>query len=306
MRIIIAGGTGLIGTALAQQLEKENHEVYILSRNPDKFQKISTHTIKLIKWNGLNTDGWGNLVEGVDVFINLVGENLSAGRWTEFRKRAILGSRINAGKALVEAIRSATTKPKVFLQSSAVGYYGSRGEAIVSESTNAGEDFLAKVCVEWERSTVEVEDFGIRRIITRSGVILSTKDGALPRMVLPFYFYVGGPISNGQQFFPCIHIEDEIAALIFLITHADASGGYNLTIPNPVKNKQFAKEIGKALHRPSFFPVPAFVLRLLFGEMANMLLGSQRIIPERLLQLGFKFKFPTTNEALQDLYRKKI
>jgi len=304
MRIIIAGGTGLIGKALARQLKQEKHEVFILSRNPNKSQQFSTQAIKLIKWNGLNTEGWGNLVDGADVIINLVGENLSEGRWTENRKRTILDSRINAGNALVDAIRSATIKPNVFLQSSAVGFYGSQGEAIISEPTKAGKDFLAKVCVEWERSTAEVEDFGIRRIITRSGVILSTEDGALPRMLRPFYFFVGGPISNGQQFFPCIHLEDEIAALIFLITHVNASGVYNLTIPNPIKNKQFAKEIGKALHRPSFFPVPAFMLHLLFGEMANMLLGSQRIIPERLLKLGFLFKFPTADEALQDLLRK--
>jgi uncharacterized protein (TIGR01777 family) len=202
---------------------------------------------------------------------------------------------------VVQAIEQAGEKPKVLIQASAVGYYGDRGSELVTEETPPGSDFLAKVAVDWENSTAGVEELGVRRVAIRTGVVLSRNGGALPRMLLPFRLFVGGRIGTGRQWFPWIHIEDVVEAISFLLDSDLASGVFNVTAPNPVTNADLARSIGRALGRPAVFPIPAFVLRLMLGELAETLLAGQRAVPRRLENIGFTFRFNEVNDALRDL-----
>jgi uncharacterized protein (TIGR01777 family) len=209
---------------------------------------------------------------------------------------------MNAGQAVVEAIKAAEQKPAVLIQSSAVGYYGPReDDEPVTEADEAANDFLARICVDWEASTAEVESMGVRRVIIRTGVVLSTKGGALPRQMLPFQFFAGGPLGSGDQWYPWIHLADEVAAIRFLIENEDASGAYNLAAPTPVTNAEFSKALGKAMNRPSVVPAPAFAFKLAFGEASTVLLDGQRAVPARLQEAGFDFQFGMVDPALEDL-----
>jgi uncharacterized protein (TIGR01777 family) len=245
--------------------------------------------------------GWAPLANGADAIVNLAGENLAEGRWTEERKRRIRGSRIEAGRAVVEAVEQVADKPGVVVQSSGLGYYGPTGDEFVTEEAPPGRDFLARVAVDWEACTAPVEDLGVRRAIIRTAPVLSMAAGALPRLVRPFRSFVGGPLGSGRQWFSWIHIADEVGAIRFLVENQNARGPFNLTTPNPIRNADFARILGRRLGRPSSLPTPAFVLRLLFGEMAAILMEGQRALPRRLLDLGFSFRFPEAETALRDL-----
>jgi uncharacterized protein (TIGR01777 family) len=256
--------------------------------------------IRQEKWDGRTTQGWGHLADGADAIVNLAGVNLSSGRWTVKRKKEILESRTNAGAAVVQAIQQAANKPRLVIQSSAVGYYGPSDIELLNETTPPANDFLARVCQTWEDSTQPVEDLGVRRVVTRSGVVLSTESGALPRMLLPFKFFAGGPLGSGRQWLSWVHLEDEVRALRFLIDNPEAQGPVNISA-KPVTNRQFSQTIGKVMRRPAFFPVPAFVIRLLFGEMSTVVLDGQSVSAKRLMDLGFQFSFPEVEVALEDL-----
>jgi len=302
IRVLITGGTGLIGRALSASLVDDGHEVIVLSRRPERASGLPDG-VRVEGWDAHTAEGWGTLVSGAGAIVNLAGENIAAGRWTASRKRRILESRVNAGKAVVEAVESATRKPGVVVQASGVGYYGSCGDEEVTEETPAGDDFLAQLAVAWEASSAGVEAWGVRRAIARTGVVLSMQGGALPRMLLPFRLFLGGRLGSGRQWFPWIHVADEVDVIRFLIDNESAGGPFNLTAPNPVTNAEFSRTVGRQLRRPAFMPIPAFVLRLLFGEMATALLDGQRATPQRLLQLGFTFRFPQAHSALQDVLR---
>ncbi|HJX69981.1 MAG TPA: TIGR01777 family oxidoreductase [Dehalococcoidia bacterium] len=301
--VIITGGTGLIGQALAASLIDDEHEVIVLSRSPELSTGLPDG-VRVERWDARTAEGWSHLVDGTDAIINLAGENISAGRWTATRKRRILESRLNAGRAIAQAVESAAHKPRVLIQASGIGYYGLCDNEEITEETPAGKDFLAQLAVEWEDSTARVEAWGVRRAIVRTGVVLSSKGGALPRMLLPFRLFLGGRLGSGQQWLPWIHMADEVGAIRFLIDNDSASGPFNLTAPNALTNTDFSCIVGQQLRRPAFMPVPAFVLRFLFGEMATLLLYGQRAVPQRLLQLGFTFKLPTADSALQDILQK--
>ena len=300
MQVIITGGTGLIGRALSAALVADGAEVILLSRDPERHTGLPTGT-RAERWDARTAAGWGQLVEGADTIVNLAGENLSEGRWTAERKRAIAESRVNAGRAVVEAVEIATRRPRVVIQASAVGYYGPHGDEEVAEDTPPGTDFLARVCVDWEASTAPVEALGVRRAVIRSGVVLSREGGALPRLILPFRIFMGARLGSGRQWFPWIHIADEVAGIRFLMESEDARGPFNLTAPNPVTNAQLTRTLARVLGRPAFMRVPAFALRLAFGEVASALLTGQRAVPRRLLAMGFAFRFPNLNTALRDL-----
>jgi uncharacterized protein (TIGR01777 family) len=258
--------------------------------------------VQVVRWDGRTSAGWEKLAEGADAIINLAGENLSTGRWTEARKREIVQSRVNAGRAVVEAVSRASIKPRVVVQASAVGFYGPRGDEEVTEQAGPGDDFLARVCRQWEASTEPVEALGVRRVIARTGVVLSMEGGALPRMALPFRFFAGGQVGSGRQWFPWIHIEDEARAILWLVEHGRA-GAYNLTAPDVTTNRKFSRVLGQAMGRPSAIPVPALALKALFGEMSTVLLEGQRAVPARLLAEGFQFRFPEVEGALHNLVR---
>lgn len=305
MRIIITGGTGLIGRALANSLAHDHHEVIVLSRNTNKTSGLDG-SIKVVGWDGRTAQGWGSLVDGAGAIVNLAGESIAGegfppSRWTKERKKRIVESRINAGKAVVEAISAATNKPEVLIQSSAVGYYGTHGSEDITEDHAPGDDFLARTCVQWEAVTAPVEKMGVRRVIIRTGILMSTKGGVLPQLSIPFKLFVGGRIGDGKQQMPWIHIDDEVGAIRFLIDTTSASGAYNLSAPEVLSDAELGTVLGRVYKRPSFFPTPAFVFKLAFGELAILLTEGQRAVPKRLQEAGYQFKYPKAEPALKDL-----
>ena len=301
MRILITGGTGLIGSALVKNLHESGDEITILTRSPERNQDTVPNGVRLEKWDAATPSGWGHLVSNVDAIVNLAGEGVADGRWTPTRKKAIMESRINAGKALVAALQAAETKPSVLIQSSAVGYYGPSGDEMLTEHASPGSDFLARVCFDWEASTAGVEQMGVRRPIIRTGIVLSGRGGAFPKMALPFRLFAGGPIGSGKQYFPWIHIDDEVGAIRYLLENENASGPYNLTAPDPPRNKEFVRNLGRAMGRPALMPTPSFALKAVFGEMSTVLLDGQRAIPARLQEDGYNFVYPEALVALRNL-----
>jgi uncharacterized protein (TIGR01777 family) len=286
---------------LVDSLAQDGHDVVVLSRNPDAVKDLPRGAYAE-KWDGKTAQGWGKLVNGADAIVNLAGAAISE-RWSEDHKGEIRESRVNAGKAIVEAVKGAENKPRVVIQSSAVGYYGPRGAEEITEDSSAGKDFLASVCKDWESSTAELDSIGVRRVIIRTGVVLDKSGGALPRMVLPVKMFVGGPLGSGKQYFPWIHLRDEVAAIRWLIDNPGAHGVFNLSAPQPSTNKEFTQAIGKVLGRPTFMPVPAFAMQTMFGEMATLLLDGQREMPMRLVKEGFKFQFADALTALKDVLK---
>jgi uncharacterized protein (TIGR01777 family) len=311
MRVIITGGTGLIGRALTQNLAAEGHEVIILSRAPEKATGLPQGA-RAVRWDGRTANGWGELAEGADALVNLAGESIGGENmvalltrpWTRERLQLIRTSRVNAGHAVMHAIEQAQVKPRVLIQSSAVGYYGLPGDHEIAEDTPAGNDTLARICLDWEATTAAAEKLGVRRVVIRTGgVVMSTQGGVLPFMLLPFRLFVGGPLGSGRQWFSWIHIADEVRAIRFLIERADARGAFNVCAPEPLRNGELARVIGQVLHRPAFMPMPAFAMRLLLGGKATLVLDGQRQVPRRLLELGFQFQFSQVQAALQDLLK---
>jgi hypothetical protein len=293
----------LIGRQLAANLHQDKHEVIVLSRNPNQPAKLPAG-VRVERWDGRSAAGWGRWVEGAGAIVNLAGAGIADSRWSDERKREIVASRVDAGKAVVDAVQAASVKPSVVIQSSAVGYYGSRGGETLTEESQPGNDFLADVCIQWEQSTEAVEAQGVRRAVIRTGIVLSTEGGALPKMLLPFKFFAGGKLGSGQQYFPWIHMADEVAAIRFLLDNAQASGPFNLAAPNPPNNADFVKAVGQAMGRPSVMPAPGFALKAAFGEMSTVLLDGQRAEPQRLLALGYRFRFTDPVAALKDVLGK--
>jgi uncharacterized protein (TIGR01777 family) len=309
MHIMIAGGSGLIGRALISILSAAGDEVTILSRNPSKITGLP-ESVRAIQWDGKSIGDWTDETEFTDAVINLTGENLSGEgflptRWTKARKNRIVQSRVNSGKVLTKAIELTKSKPSVFVQASGIGYYGTQQVKALTEEDSLGNDFSANLCVEWEASSQPVEQMGIRRVTVRNGVVLSTKGGALPFLLLPYKLWTGGRFGSGQQVYSWIHIADEVNAIQFLIRNNQANGVFNLTSPNPMTNDEFGRTIGRVMGRPHYFPIPGFAMRLGFGEVSTMVLKGQRVLPKKLLDSGFEFKFPKLGEALTDLLKKQ-
>jgi uncharacterized protein (TIGR01777 family) len=300
MRIVITGGSGLIGIALARELGSAGHEVVALTRDPSRVGPLPPGT-RAVQWDGKTPQGWGSLLDEGTAIVHLAGDSVAAGRWTDEKKRRIRQSRVESGGAVLEAIRQAKSRPRALLQGSAVGYYGACGDEEVEESHPPGDDFLARVCVDWEASTAGAAALGVRRPVLRTGIVLSNEGGALPRMALPFRLMAGGPLGRGRQWFPWIHMADEVGAIRFLIEREDADGPFNLSAPAPLTNRDFGRALGGVLNRPSFAPAPGFALRLLLGEMADALLHGQRAVPRHLLDLGYVFRYPEAAAALRNL-----
>lgn len=309
MHILITGGTGFIGRALIDTLLLDGHQISVLTRNPGRAEDELPSGVLAVKWDGFSSKGWLYHLEENDAIINLAGESIAGEsltavltrRWTEDQKNRIKQSRLDVGIALVEAIQAASQKPQILIQASAVGYYGPSGEESLTESAPAGDDFLATVCKSWEDSTAEIEKMGIRRVIIRTGLVFAPKGGILPIMLLPFHFFVGGPIGNGKQYIPWIHIRDQVDAIRFLLTNEKAQGAYNLSAPNPVSNNEFGRIVGQVLQRPNRIPTPGFALKLVLGDKSSLVLSGQNAVPQRLLDSGFQFKFETLEAALKDL-----
>ena len=302
MKVLITGGTGLIGRALSGFLLEQGDEVTVLSRSADPAGVPSG--VRTATWDGRTASGWGRLVEEVDAVVNLAGENIGSSPWSPERRRRILDSRLNAGTALTDAIRAAERKPRALLQASAVGVYGPLKEELATESSPLGTDFLASVARRWEESTRAVEDLGVRRLVTRTAIVLSRGQGSiLANFELPVRLFAGGPLGSGKQWLPWVHIADEIGAMRFLLTNEAARGVYNLCAPDVVRQGEFSRRLAQKLGRPYWLPAPAFAIRAALGSMSTLVLDGQHQVPQRLIEAGYAFQFPTLDAALADLYK---
>jgi uncharacterized protein len=297
MRVVIIGGSGLIGTALSKELQAHKYCVTILTRS-QVYPSTNNEIWKY--WNGRDAEDLRYLIEGQDAVINLAGQSIGSGRWTQRQKYLILSSRLTTGQALARAFSRAQNRPEVVIQASAVGFYGT-GDQVRDEKSPWGNDWLASVCREWEGSLSEIKKLPVRMVIVRSGVVLAKKGSVLQQMALPMRFFIGGPIGSGKQWISWIHITDEVRAIRYLLERKNSEGVYNLTAPDPATNNDFGKTLAKVMHRPFWLPLPSFMLKLVLGEMSTLVLGSQRVIPAKLLDEDFKFDFPDLESALRDL-----
>lgn len=293
MKIIISGATGLVGNALAHALRDEGHSVARLVR-------AGNAEAGDIRWDPDAAKVDLAALEGADTCVNLNGASIGDGRWTPERKSLLRSSRLNTTRFLVNAFSRLTEKPRAFLSASAIGFYGSCGDEILTETSASGTDFLSELSREWEREAQRAESFGIRTAVLRFGVILSTRGGALPRMLTPFKLGVGGRLGDGKQWISWIALDDVVGVIRWALADSHATGPVNVVAPSPVRNAEFTRVLAKALGRPAVFPAPALALRLLLGEMADaLLLGSQRVRPEKLLALGYPFRFDKLEPALR-------
>lgn len=304
MRVIITGATGFIGTALCRELCK-HHEIIALARGPDKAKQALGSMAAVTGWKPKAPAGWEQTVNGASVVINLAGENIASGRWTESKKSKILQSRLDATRSIVEAIKHADHKPQVLVQASAIGYYGARGDEILDENSPNGTGFLADVCKQWEQTAGPLEDLGIRLITIRLGPVLGAGGGMMQKLLPAFSFFLGGHPGSGKQWLSWIHIDDVTGAIRFLIESSEARGVYNFTSPNPLPARDFYRLLGKIMHRPTLLLLPACLLKVLMGRMAEeLLLSSLRVLPNRLLQEGYKFKYADPESALKNIIEK--
>jgi len=297
MKIAITGGTGFVGRALTELLKQRGHDVFILSRSANK----NTDNVAIINWLTNNAQPEKDL-EGIDAIVNLAGESINNGRWTEAQKKKIYESRMRATDEILRIVNALHHKPKVLVNASAIGIYPASNERIYTEqSTIIGTDFLAKTVDDWEQKAKLAEQLGIRVAFGRFGIILGKSEGALPLMALPYKMFVGGPVGAGQNWMSWVHVEDVANALLFAIEH-DIHGAFNVAAPNAKKMSDFGKSLAKVLKRPHYFPIPSFALKFALGEKSQLVLDGQHVIPEVLKEKGFAFKFPDLTSALTDIY----
>lgn len=303
MKIIVTGSTGLIGKALVKSLLARGDKVTCLVRRESTTERVAG--INEVVWNPARGELNAASLEGHDAVVHLAGESIAEGRWDDEKKRRIRESRVMGTKLIAETISKLDAPPRVFACASAIGYYGDRGEEILTEESKSGEDFLSGVCRDWESATEAAKARGLRVVLMRFGIVLSAEGGALAKMLLPFKFGVGGKVGSGEQYMSWIALDDVVGAIEHVIEHTELAGPVNVVAPQPVRNSEFTKTLGNVLGRPTFFAVPAFGARLAFGEMADaLLLSSARVEPARLQTTNYQFKFPELISALTHLLDK--
>jgi uncharacterized protein len=304
MRVLVSGGTGFVGKPLTSELLQRGHEVYVVTRDEHATSGTVPDSVHILSWSADQKDAELRLPEATDGVINLAGESIASGRWTEQRKARIRSSRIQVTSALVEAIRASSPRPSVLVNASAVGYYGPRGDEPLSEDATPGRGFLTDVVLEWEQAARAAEPLGVRVALMRLGVVLGRTGGALPQMTMPFRLFAGGRVASGKQWLSWVHIDDVVGLIVWALENPSVSGPINTVAPEPLTNADLSTEIGRALRRPSWLPAPAFALKLLLGEMAEaLLINGQRVLPTRALELGYVFRFPTARAALEQALR---
>ena len=296
MKILITGASGLIGKALQESFKQKGHQMLLASRSEAKDDRH-------IQWSvetGFRDEDLSTL-EGLDAVVHLAGENVSGLRWTDEKKKAIRDSRVFGTRSMIETFDKLAEKPKVFISGSAIGFYGDRGDEELTESSSAGKTFLAEVCREWESESRRAEDLGIRTVLLRTGIVLSKDGGALATMLTPFKFGVGGVVGDGRQWMSWISLDDVVGIVNFVLENETVRGAVNVVAPNPVSNEEFTKTLGTVLYRPTFLPLPEFAVHMVFGEMGDaLLLDSTKVIPKRLTDTGYQFKFTNLREALEN------
>ncbi len=297
MNVLITGGTGFIGRALTKELRNSGHKVIITTRRQtDSEDKLTWNPPDLIS---------NDMLSNIDAVINLAGESIASGRWTKARKERILSSRINVTRALVESIKDSNPKPKVLISASAIGFYGAHGDEYITEDNLPSSDFLANVCVKWEAEAIKAQELGLRVVLIRTGGVLESDGGAIPPMTIPFKFFLGGPVGNGKQWFSWIHMDDETGIIRYALENETVSGPVNATAPNPVTNRELSSAIGRALSRPSWLAVPGFAVKVTLGELGDLLLTGQRVLPEKALNAGYKFKYTDIDLALRTIFSEQ-
>ncbi len=296
MKVVITGASGLIGSALSAALEAKGDQVIRLSRRPARGPSEK-------QWNPMTIDP--GVFEGADAVVHLAGESIAAGRWTPARKSRIVNSRVQGTQSVAISVARASSRPRVLISASAIGYYGSRGGEVLNENSAAGAGFLAETCRQWEAATQPAAEAGVRVVLVRTGLVLSKRGGALAKMLTPFRLGVGGRVGTGRQWWSWITLSDEVALMVHALVNESVTGPVNATAPNPVTNAEFTRVLAGVLRRPAIFPVPAFAVRLMFGEMGEeLLLASQRVEPAAALASGFRFAHPQLRGALEHVLRQ--
>lgn len=303
MNILVSGASGFIGRAVVRELLSAGHKITALTRVSKKTPGLFGREVTVLDWDAKTLSAWSGQVGAVDAIVNLTGESIANSRWSAAQKEKIIRSRTDATAALVQSISVASRRPKILINASAVGYYGSVPEGEVNESAPSGTGFLAETCRRWEESALKAEAYGVRVVLLRIGVVLGREGGALAKMLLPFKLFVGGALGDGKQWFPWVH-RDEISRIVnYCVENERIKGAVNACSPNPVRMSEFAGALGKALHRPAWAPVPALVLKTLLGELSEMILTGQKVVPLKLLQNDYRFRFPVLSDALTSILR---
>ncbi|MDY6939512.1 MAG: TIGR01777 family oxidoreductase [Cyanobacteriota bacterium] len=304
MKVAIAGATGFVGSRLVEVLQKQDIQILVLTRNPDKAKRMfppqAFPKLEIVSYTPTESGAWQQSISGCDGVVNLAGAPIAEERWTPERKQEILESRQLGTRKIVEAIAAADEKPSVLVNASAIGYYGSSETATFDETSTSGNDFLAQVCREWEAEAEKVKETGTRLAILRSGIVLGM-GGAIAKMLLPFKLFAGGPLGKGNQWFSWIHRNDIVNLISYALTHPEVEGTFNATAPNPVRMNELCRTLGEVMGRPSWLPVPEFALELLLGEGAQVVLEGQQVLPKRTLETGFEYQYTTVAPALKQV-----
>lgn len=304
--IVITGATGMIGRRIVNELCKQGAYVKIITANKAKANLLFKNLLTVEAFSVseyFNPKKLSGIIEDTDAIINLAGANVGEKRWSDKFKNELYESRINITKSIVESIKLCNKKPGCLINASGVGIYGFSGDEIITEDSGFGNDFLAKLCIDWEEEARKADNYNVRVVIIRTGIVLDKNDGALKKLITPFKFFLGGHQGTGKQWFSWIHIDDIVNFYIFALENNNLTGALNGTSPNPVTNGDLAEAIGNILHRPGIFHVPGFMLKLAVGEFAENLLTGQRVYPEKAIESGFEFKFPLLKTALENILR---
>jgi uncharacterized protein (TIGR01777 family) len=305
MRVFITGATGLVGTRLVRRLRQRNDQVLVLTRRPDFAREHFDSACVIVEGDPMQPGRWMDSISDSDAVVHLAGENVFGRRWSADFKTMLYDSRVksteNVVKALAQNPHTATGEARVLVNASAIGYYGPHGDEELTEDSPPGDDALARICIDWEKAARLVENSGVRLAIIRIGVVLDREGGALKKMLTPFKMFVGGPVGSGKQYVSWIHHEDLIGLFLLALDRADVRGPMNGTAPNPLTNKDFSKALGRALHRPSFFRTPRFMLRVMLGEVAGLVTKGQRVLPRKAQAQGHAFRFPDIDGAIRNV-----
>ncbi|MDE3049121.1 MAG: TIGR01777 family oxidoreductase [Nitrospirota bacterium] len=304
MHIVVTGGTGFIGRPLCASLTQEGHRVTILTRRKEEAQRSCGSTVMVVEWNGKEAGAWEHSLEGADAVISLAGAPIADARWTDARKRLLIESRVLTTRLLVEALSRRSSKPRTLISASGIGYYGASDDRVLDEGAARGQGFLADLCLQWEAEALRAAQFGMRVVIVRTGMVLEQDGGALPKMLLPFRLFAGGPIMPGTQWVSWIHRRDHIGLMQWLLATPSVSGPVNAVAPEAVTMHRFCEVIGGVLHRPSWLPVPGFALRVALGELGTLMTTGQRVRPAKALSGGYVFHYPTLEPALRAILTK--
>ncbi|MGD1714419.1 thylakoid membrane protein ThyD [Dapis sp. BLCC M172] len=304
MKVAITGATGFVGSRLVERLHSEGEQILVLTRNLEKAKRIFPNSaypnLEIVAYQPKQSGGWQKSIDGCDGVVNLAGAGIADERWNTSRKQEIMDSRKVTTEKLVEAIAQANSKPSVLVSGSAVGYYGTSETATFDETSNSGNDFLAEVCREWETAAQPVKDIGVRLVILRIGIVLGM-GGTVSKMLTPFQLFAGGPIGSGRQWFSWVHIDDLVGLILHSLRHPEMAGVFNATAPNPIRMGEFCQDLGAALNRPSWIPVPNFAIELLLGDGAVVVLEGQKVLPKQTQASGFEYQYPNVKPALKNI-----